>query len=140
MFYLKKIAGAVLMPYPLCLGLMGAGLILLWFTGRQREGGLSFEGGGRRWGGGVRPSFITYRGAGSWNSGLSFIRPSSYLSLAPCFSAHSAPLAKASRFRSPFPAGTDSTMAASREGRLTTSVLDHKAPSMIILATTGALN
>lgn len=38
MFLLKKIIGPLLFPLPLCLLLMGAGLVLLWFTRRQRAG------------------------------------------------------------------------------------------------------
>src|SRR3712207_2387459 len=38
MFLLKKIIGPLLFPLPLCLLLMGVGLLLLWFTRRQRAG------------------------------------------------------------------------------------------------------
>ncbi|HEV2861270.1 MAG TPA: envelope biogenesis factor ElyC [Pyrinomonadaceae bacterium] len=38
MFLLKKIVGPLLFPLPVCLLLMAAGLVLLWFTRRQRAG------------------------------------------------------------------------------------------------------
>src|SRR5438552_1886007 len=36
MFTVKKLISAFLMPMPLCLGVLAAGLILLWFTRRQK--------------------------------------------------------------------------------------------------------
>ncbi|HLM55646.1 MAG TPA: ElyC/SanA/YdcF family protein [Pyrinomonadaceae bacterium] len=38
MFLLKKIIGPLLFPLPVCLLMMAAGLVLLWFTRRQRAG------------------------------------------------------------------------------------------------------
>src|SRR5438132_13487072 len=38
MFFLKKIIGPIFLPLPFCSVLLIAGLILLWFTGRQRLG------------------------------------------------------------------------------------------------------
>lgn len=38
MFMLKKLISAFLGPLPVCLGLLGVGLALLWFTRRQRAG------------------------------------------------------------------------------------------------------
>ena len=38
MFALKKLVSALLLPLPLCLGLGALGLLLLWFTRRQRAG------------------------------------------------------------------------------------------------------
>lgn len=36
MFFLKKLISSLLLPLPVCLGIVAAGLILLWFTRRQR--------------------------------------------------------------------------------------------------------
>lgn len=38
MFMFKKIVGPLLFPVPLCLGILGFGLVLLWFTAKQRAG------------------------------------------------------------------------------------------------------
>lgn len=38
MFLFKKVVGSLLLPLPLCLGLLFIGLVLLWFTRRQRSG------------------------------------------------------------------------------------------------------
>ncbi len=38
MFFFKKLIAPFLMPVPLCLALIVAGLLLLWFTRRQRAG------------------------------------------------------------------------------------------------------
>ena len=38
MFFFKKLIAPFLMPVPLCLTLLVAGLVLLWFTRRQRAG------------------------------------------------------------------------------------------------------
>jgi uncharacterized SAM-binding protein YcdF (DUF218 family) len=38
MFLFKKLVAPFLMPVPVCLALLVAGLALLWFTGRQRAG------------------------------------------------------------------------------------------------------
>ena len=38
MFLFKKVVGSLLLPLPLCLGLLFIGLGLLWFTRRQRSG------------------------------------------------------------------------------------------------------
>ena len=38
MFFLKKLVSQLLFPVPLCLELLLAGLVLLWFTKRQRTG------------------------------------------------------------------------------------------------------
>ena len=35
MFLMKKIVGEMLAPLPVCLGLIGAGLLLLWFTRKK---------------------------------------------------------------------------------------------------------
>ncbi|HEX8189904.1 MAG TPA: hypothetical protein VF586_16225, partial [Pyrinomonadaceae bacterium] len=38
MFLFKKLVAPFLMPVPVCLALVLAGLLLLWFTRRQRAG------------------------------------------------------------------------------------------------------
>lgn len=38
MFFFKKLVAPFLMPVPVCLALLVAGLLLLWLTGRQRAG------------------------------------------------------------------------------------------------------
>jgi len=38
MFFAKKLVSRFLFPVPLCLGLLLAGVVLLWFTKRQRTG------------------------------------------------------------------------------------------------------
>jgi uncharacterized SAM-binding protein YcdF (DUF218 family) len=40
MLILKKLVSAFLMPLPVCLGIVALGVILLWFTSRQRAGRL----------------------------------------------------------------------------------------------------
>jgi uncharacterized SAM-binding protein YcdF (DUF218 family) len=40
MLILKKLVSSFLMPMPICLGIVAVGVILLWFTSRQRAGRL----------------------------------------------------------------------------------------------------
>lgn len=44
-FFLKKLISAFLLPLPLCLGVIGVGLLFLWFTQKQKVGKVLVTGG-----------------------------------------------------------------------------------------------